>query len=84
MDHGDGSRPGTFSNTAAGVPAFIGVKYDGRFPLFWIWHQDIGSAYFNAKVTASAYFRIELYRLVRCGRIGHHIDFDTHVIISPF
>ena len=83
MQHFDGPRSIALLHAAAATPAFIGVEYDRRLPLFRIRHQHVVSTYLCTPVTSVANIRIEINRSVRRRLIGYHVNFVSHDSLPP-
>jgi hypothetical protein len=71
----DGSRLGAIIDTAAAVPAFIGMQYDGWFAFLRIGHKYIYLAYIYTGIAPVTDIWIKNYRSVRCGNIRHSAYF---------
>ena len=84
MKHGNSTRSGTFFNTTAAVPAFFGVKDQGRFTLFRVRHHYIIRANLYTEITPAANIRVELNCPVWHWWVWHHIYFITHLLLTPF
>jgi hypothetical protein len=64
-------RPGTIIDTAAAVPAFIRMQYDGRFAFLRVGHKYVYLADIYTGVTPIADIRIKDYRVIRCSYVRH-------------
>ena len=82
MEHLDSARQGALLHAAAAVPALLRVNDDGLFFLFRVGHHDVPRAHIDAPVAADADIRVKLHRFIRGGRVGYHICFIAHILIS--
>jgi len=62
MVQSDSSRNWAMSYTAALIPAFFWIQYDGRLAFLWIRYKHIHLAYFYTDITSVAEIGIEYYR----------------------
>jgi hypothetical protein len=73
---GNGSRLPTIHDTAAAVPAFIGMQDDRRVSFFLIRDKDIHLADIDADIASCAEFGIKNDRRIRGGYIRQSAYFD--------
>jgi hypothetical protein len=81
----DSPWTGTIVGTATAVPAFLGMKDDGRFALLRMRYINVDLACIHTDVASVANIRIEDHRIIRCSDIRHReYFFLRHVILLIF
>jgi len=68
---GDSPGSGTIINTAAAIPAFIGMQYDRWFAFLWIGYEYVYLADLYTDVAPVADIRIKNHRGIRCNHIRY-------------
>ena len=67
----DGPGTGTIVGAAAAIPAFLGMKNDGRFALLRMRDVDVNLACIHTDVASVADLWVKNHRVIRCNNIGN-------------